>query len=155
MWGGPRNLHFKGFAHCRTYPVVNEALLKLHNHFKESRGVEYGHELFVRPQALWFYQSLPRDNNSKLSQSAVYQLSFVTDCHTEKNSLISLTQYNLANFLDGTAPTVVSGQIKSWLRLSTSQSFVDFFQNWQFDLFILDPWRHFIGQTPQYTILFS
>jgi hypothetical protein len=56
--------------------------------------------------------SLSRETTTqKFSQSAVYQLSFITNYHTEKSSLISLTQYNLANFLDGTAPTVVSGQI--------------------------------------------
>jgi hypothetical protein len=40
---------------------------------------------------------------------------------------------------------------KSWLGLSTSQSYVDFFQGWQFDLFVLDPWGHLISQISQYS----
>jgi hypothetical protein len=38
---------------------------------------------------------------------------------------------------------------KYWLGLSKSRSNFNFFQNWLFDLSVLDPWRHFIGQTPQ------
>jgi len=41
---------------------------------------------------------------------------------------------------------------KSWLGLSTSQSNVNFFRNWQFDLFVQAPWQHSIGQTSQYVV---
>ena len=44
---------------------------------------------------------------------------------------------------------VVSGQITYWLGMSESQSNLNFFQDRQFDLFVLDPGRHLVGQTPQ------
>jgi hypothetical protein len=39
---------------------------------------------------------------------------------------------------------------KPWVALSTSQSNVNFFRNWQLDLFVLDRWQHLIGQKSQY-----
>jgi len=37
--------------------------------------------------------------------------------------------------------------------MSTSKPNVNFFQSWQFDLFVLDPWRHLIGLAPPYFCL--
>jgi hypothetical protein len=93
------------------YEYSTEAPLTLHSRFKESRGVEYGHKALFVLKLYEYHQFLPRENNSKLSQSAANELSSVTDCDTEDISHISLTQNNLAEFLERTSPIVVSGQI--------------------------------------------